>query len=85
MTNSTAACDTRNRQSIGINNSLALSNGFRDTHQLDRELLGKVNLSQLIREKNVLENDGLEDLHFNFVSCQQHKRLIMQSQNKQKK
>jgi hypothetical protein len=39
-----------------------------------------LNLSHLLRS-NLLEEDGIEDLHFYFVSFQQHKKLILQHQN----
>lgn len=44
--------------------------------------LGKVNgnLSSMLKSQNLLEEDGLEDLHFYFVEFNQHKRLIMQRQ-----
>ena len=35
-----------------------------------------INLSHLLRQ-NLLEEDGIEDLHFYFVSFQQHKKLIL--------
>jgi hypothetical protein len=38
-----------------------------------------LNLSHLLRS-NLLEEDGIEDLHFYFVSFQQHKKLILQHQ-----
>ena len=40
----------------------------------------QLNLTHLLRS-NLLEEDGIEDLHFYFVSFQQHKKLILQHQN----
>jgi len=40
-----------------------------------------INLSSLIRQ-NLLEEDGIEDLHFYFVSFQQHKKQILQIQKR---
>jgi hypothetical protein len=39
-------------------------------------LAKNINLSHLLRS-NLLEEDGIEDLHFYFVSFQQHKKLIL--------
>ena len=33
-----------------------------------------------MRDRNLLEEDGLEDLHFYFVQFNMHKRLIMSQQ-----
>ena len=35
-----------------------------------------INLTSLLRQ-NLLEEDGIEDLHFYFVSFQQHKKQIL--------
>lgn len=37
----------------------------------------QLNLSHLL-QNNLLEEDGIEDLHFYFVSFNQHKKLIIQ-------
>jgi len=40
-------------------------------------LLNNLNLSQLIRSQNILEEDGIEDLHFYFVSFNNHKTKVL--------
>ncbi len=40
-----------------------------------------INLTSLLRQ-NLLDEDGIEDLHFYFVSFNQHKKLILQHQKK---
>ena len=35
-----------------------------------------INLTSLLRQ-NLLDEDGIEDLHFYFVSFNQHKKLIL--------
>jgi hypothetical protein len=40
-------------------------------------MLNNLNLSQLIRSQNILEEDGIEDLHFYFVSFNNHKSKIL--------
>lgn len=40
-------------------------------------LLNNLNLSQLIQSKNFLEEDGIEDLHFYFVSFIKHKNRVL--------
>ena len=51
---------------------------YKETHSL-RETLGnaKPALSHMLRNQNLLEEDGIEDLHFYFVEFNQHKRQIM--------
>ena len=48
--------------------------------------LGKksLNLNKLL-QSNLLEEDGIEDLHFYFVSFNQHKKLIMNHQRASQK
>ena len=50
----------------------------RDSSLNENNTLAKtgINLSSLIRQ-NLLEEDGIEDLHFYFVSFQQHKKQIL--------
>ena len=43
-------------------------------------LLNNLNLSQLIRSQNILEEDGIEDLHFYFVSFNNHKSKLLYNQ-----
>ena len=43
-------------------------------------LLNNLNLSQLIRSQNILEEDGIEDLHFYFVSFNNHKSKVLLNQ-----
>lgn len=52
---------------------------YKETHTL-KDTLGntRVNLTQMLKEQNLLEEDGIEDLHFYFVQFNLHKRLIMQ-------
>lgn len=40
-------------------------------------LLNNLNLSQLIRSQNILEEDGIEDMHFYFVSFNNHKSKVL--------
>jgi hypothetical protein len=47
-------------------------------------LLNNLNLSQLIRSQNFLEEDGIEDLHFYFVSFIKHKNKLLDGQHKKK-
>ena len=53
----------------------------RDSSLNENNTLAKtgINLSSLIRQ-NLLEEDGIEDLHFYFVSFQQHKKQILNIQ-----
>ena len=55
----------------------------RDSSLNENNTLAKtgINLTSLIRQ-NLLEEDGIEDLHFYFVSFQQHKKQILQIQKK---
>ena len=39
-----------------------------------------MNLSNMLRHQNLLEEDGIEDLHFYFVSFNLHKRMILKHQ-----
>lgn len=50
---------------------------YRETHTLKDSLGGKPLLSHMLRNQNLLEEDGIEDLHFYFVEFHLHKRLIM--------
>lgn len=43
-------------------------------------VLNNLNLSQLLKsQQNILEDDGIEDLHFYFVSFNNHKQRVLQS------
>ena len=55
---------------------------YRDTHTLKDTLGNKtqMNLSNMLRHQNLLEEDGIEDLHFYFVSFNLHKRMILKHQ-----
>lgn len=55
----------------------------RDSSLNENNTLAKtgINLNSLIRQ-NLLEEDGIEDLHFYFVSFQQHKKQILAHQKK---
>ena len=75
-------------QRVGQQASLNMSGYggyYRDSSlndQLQLGTLGKngaLNLSCLLRQ-NLLEEDGIEDLHFYFVSFNQHKQQIMEHQ-----
>lgn len=44
-------------------------------------LLNNLNLSQLIRSQGILEDDGIEDLHFYFVSFNNHKSKLLYAQD----
>jgi hypothetical protein len=78
-----------NKALIGQGASLNMSNyGYysncRDStlnEQLQLNTLGKngLNLSCLLKQ-NLLEEDGIEDLHFYFVSFNQHKAAILNAQ-----
>ena len=48
-------------------------------------LLSNLNLSQLIKSQNILEEDGIEDLHFYFVSFNNHKGRVLAMQEKKLK
>ena len=48
-------------------------------------LLNNLNLSQLIRSQGILEEDGIEDMHFYFVSFNNHKSKILSNQEKKHK
>lgn len=92
-TDSTAADDQNRRNhnrvathSLGNQQSLPMSSGpptsgvqyFRDTHTLKDTLKEKPLLSNMLKNQNLLEDDGIEDLHFYFVEFNQHKRNIVQ-------
>ena len=68
--------------SIGVNRkSLNISNNFGDSslNELTLAKTGKMNnlnLSSLLKS-NLLDDDGIEDLHFYFVSFNQHKQDIL--------
>lgn len=36
-----------------------------------------MNLTSLLKSSNILDEDGIEDLHFYFVSFNQHKNSIL--------
>jgi len=76
-TESTAADDNKRLRglthSLGNQGSLNHSSGpagifYKDTHTI-KDTLGKgaINLSNMLRNQNLLEEDGIEDLHFYFV------------------
>ena len=50
------------------------TNGIRENGSLPNP--APVNLRSLLSQ-NLLEEDGIEDLHFYFVSFNQHKKLII--------
>ena len=91
-TDSTAADENRKRlHSLGNQQqSLPMSSGpptqgtagvcYRDTHTLQNTLGQKPLLSNMLKNQNLLEDDGIEDLHFYFVEFNQHKRNIVQHQ-----
>jgi hypothetical protein len=65
----------------GFKKSLNISNNFNDSsiNELTLAKTGKVNalnLSSLLKS-NILEEDGIEDMHFYFVSFNQHKNQIL--------
>jgi hypothetical protein len=68
--------------SLGANRkSLNISQGFGDSSLNDFTLaktgkLNNLNLSSLLKS-NLLDEDGIEDLHFYFVSFNQHKQGIL--------
>ena len=76
---------TANKKSLNISNNDKMLAGIidRDHSTLNEGqqfftlaktgLLNNLNLSQLIRSHNFLEEDGIEDLHFYFVSFNNHK------------
>jgi hypothetical protein len=87
-TESTAADEKRRiaTQSLGNQKeqSINMSSGpagifYRDTHTLKDTLGNKtqMNLSNMLRHQNLLEEDGIEDLHFYFVQFNLHKRMIL--------
>ena len=39
--------------------------------------MNNLNLSSLLKAHNILDDDGIEDLHFYFVSFNQHKQGIL--------
>lgn len=45
-------------------------------------LLNNLNLSQLIRSQNILDDDGIEDLHFYYVSFNQHQQRLLYNHEK---
>jgi len=76
-TESTATDDNKRLRglthSLGNQGSLNHSSGpagifYKDTHTI-KDTLGKgaINLSNMLRNQNLLEEDGIEDLHFYFV------------------
>jgi len=44
-----------------------------------------LNLSQLIKSQNLLDDDGIEDLHFYFVSFNNHKQKLLSIQDQKSK
>jgi len=53
---------------------------YRETQTLRDTLGTKPQLSHMLKNQNLLEDDGIEDLHFYFVEFNQHKRLIVRQQ-----
>ena len=47
---------------------MSLANGGKQNH---------LNLTSLLKSSNILDEDGIEDLHFYFVSFNQHKNSIL--------
>lgn len=45
-----------------------MANGGKQNH---------LNLTSLLKSSNILDEDGIEDLHFYFVSFNQHKNSIL--------
>jgi len=43
-------------------------------------ILNNLNLSQLLKSQNLLDEDGIEDLHFYFVSFNAHKSKVLNHQ-----
>jgi hypothetical protein len=41
-----------------------------------------LNLTSLLKSSNILDEDGIEDLHFYFVSFNQHKNSILKLQER---
>jgi hypothetical protein len=39
--------------------------------------MNNLNLSSLLKQSHLLDDDGIEDLHFYFVSFNQHKHGIL--------
>jgi hypothetical protein len=39
--------------------------------------MNNLNLSSLLKQSHLLDDDGIEDLHFYFVSFNQHKQGIL--------
>ena len=48
-------------------------------------ILSNLNLSQLIRSQGILDEDGIEDIHFYFVSFNNHKSKLLELQEKKLK
>lgn len=76
-TESTAVDDKRRggTHSLGNQQTLPMSSGpaaifYREQTQSLKDTLGKgnCNLSLMLRNQNLLEEDGIEDLHFHFVA-----------------
>lgn len=44
-----------------------------------------MNLTSLLKSSNILDEDGIEDLHFYFVSFNQHKNGILKLQERAEK
>lgn len=62
---------------IGIEREQSTLNDQQFFTMAKTGLLNNLNLSQLIRSQNILEEDGIEDLHFYFVSFNNHKSKIL--------
>lgn len=64
----------------GNRRSLNISQQFGDSSINDGTLaktkVNQLNLSSLLKS-NILDDDGIEDLHFYFVSFNQHKKVIL--------
>jgi hypothetical protein len=73
--------DKRRGVSLGNQITLPMTNGPAGISHTIKDTLGKTtNLSNMLRHSNLLEEDGIEDLHFYFVEFNQHKRMITDHQ-----
>jgi hypothetical protein len=45
---------------------------------------GMMNMTSLLKS-NILEEDGIEDLHFYFVAFNQHKKLLLKKKEEKEK
>jgi hypothetical protein len=60
-----------------------LVGGYKGDSLANRTAGGKhMNLTSLLKTSNILDEDGIEDLHFYFVSFSQHKQGILKLQER---